>query len=42
MLSAIDTKWEGDIGLYVAIPLIVQPVNALNSEVGMQQKRREK
>jgi hypothetical protein len=33
MFSAINTKWEGDIGLYVALPLNDQPANDSKSEV---------
>jgi hypothetical protein len=36
MLSAIRTKWEGDIQPDVALPLIDQPVNNSKSEVGVR------
>ena len=40
-VSAINTKWEGDIGLYVALPLLDQPVNDSASEVGVRLKEFE-
>ena len=40
MFSAINTKWEGDIGLYVALPLNDQPANDSKSEVEVRLKRK--
>ena len=42
LTSAINTKWEGDIGLYVALPLNDQPANNSKSEVGVRLKEYEK